>query len=159
MRIEKCYFCSCSVYPGHGITYVRNDSKIFRFCRSKCHKSFKMKRQPRKTKWTKAFRRSAGKEMTTDSTFNFERRRNRPVKYDRNVMHMVLRSMKRVQDIKERREREFYKKRVSKGRKVERATKLQELKDGVDILRRVSNRQAIKTKKLLTTPKLMETAN
>ncbi|PSS03804.1 ribosome biogenesis protein rlp24 [Coniella lustricola] len=113
MRIETCYFCSRPAYPSKGITFVRNDAKVFRFCRSKCHKNFKMKRNPRKLKWTKAFRKAAGKEMTVDSTLVFGARRNVPVKYDRDLVNKTIKAMERISEIRQRRERVFYKQRMA----------------------------------------------
>ncbi|KAF7543984.1 hypothetical protein G7Z17_g10305 [Cylindrodendrum hubeiense] len=113
MRIETCYFCSRPAYPSKGITFVRNDARVFRFCRSKCHKNFKMKRNPRKLKWTKAFRKAAGKEMTVDSTLQFAVRRHEPIRYDRDLMGKTLKAMERVSEIRSRRERVFYKKRMA----------------------------------------------
>ncbi|KAI0336553.1 hypothetical protein GY45DRAFT_1315945 [Cubamyces sp. BRFM 1775] len=116
MRIEKCYFCSKSVYPGHGSAFVRNDAKVFRFCTSKCHKNFKMKRTPRKVRWTKAFRKAAGKEMTIDSTIDFEKRRNVPVRYDRELVQTTVKAMKRIAEIKQKREHAFWKNRMAVAR-------------------------------------------
>jgi large subunit ribosomal protein L24e len=104
MRIEKCYFCSCNVYPGHGCAFVRNDSKTFRLCSSKCFKLFKGKKNPRKLKWTKAYRAAHGKEMTCDSVLDFEQRRNIPIKYNRTLMVKTIQAMKKVEEIKRRRQ-------------------------------------------------------
>ncbi|KAI3937038.1 hypothetical protein MKX01_015253 [Papaver californicum] len=116
MRLEKCWFCSSTIYPGHGIQFVRNDATIFQFCRSKCHKNFKMKRNPRKVKWTKAYRRLHGKDMTKDSTFEFERKRNRPERYDRNNTLNILAAMKKITKIRVEREAAHHKDRM-KGKK------------------------------------------
>ncbi|KAK9314382.1 ribosomal protein L24e-domain-containing protein [Lipomyces starkeyi] len=112
MRIHSCHFCSSPVYPSHGIVFVRNDAKEFRFCRSKCHKNFKMKRNPRKVRWTKAFRKAAGKEMVVDSTLTFAARRNVPVRYNRELVAVTLKAMERVAEIRAKRERAFYKNRM-----------------------------------------------
>lgn len=114
--------------------FVRNDGQCFRFCRSKCHKNFKMKKNPRKTRWTKAFRKTAGKEMVLDSTFEFEKRRNRPVKYDREKMAVTLRAMKKVAEIREKRERAFIKKRMQVKKVHEKVANLKELRQNIDII-------------------------
>ncbi|KAF8822407.1 ribosomal protein RPL24e [Cardiosporidium cionae] len=111
MRIETCWFCSSNIYPGHGVVFVRNDAKIFRFCRSKCHKHFKAKHNPRKMKWTKAYRKTAGKEMVVDSTFDFEKQRNVPVRYDRDLFVKTIQAMKKVDAIKTARKARFYRQR------------------------------------------------
>ncbi|KAF1816615.1 hypothetical protein P152DRAFT_470613 [Eremomyces bilateralis CBS 781.70] len=116
MRIETCYFCSRPCFPSKGISFVRNDAKLFRFCRSKCHKNFKMKRNPRKLSWTKAFRRAHGKEMTVDTTLTFAARRNVPVRYNRDLVATTLRAMSRVNELRAKRERQFYLNRM-KGNK------------------------------------------
>lgn len=116
MRIENCHLCSRPVYPSKGITFVRNDAKTFRFCRSKCHKNFKMKRQPRKLKWTKTHRALHGKEMIVDQNLllsQFAKRRNAPVKYDRNLMAATLKAMERIEEIRAKRERVFTRRRLS----------------------------------------------
>eukprot|EP00914_Ancora_sagittata_P022172 GHVO01044090.1.p1 GENE.GHVO01044090.1~~GHVO01044090.1.p1 ORF type:complete len:166 (-),score=24.99 GHVO01044090.1:42-539(-) len=135
MRLEKCYFCSSTVYPGHGINFVRNDCKIFRFCRSKCHKSFKKKRNPRKVRWTKAFRKSSGKELTVDPALEFEKRRNVPVKYDRKLWKETVTAMKKVEEIKIRRQNQHIINRLNKGKELRKAQDFREVEKNLDLIR------------------------
>nr|ABK21139.1 unknown [Picea sitchensis]ACN39993.1 unknown [Picea sitchensis] len=135
MRLEKCWFCSSTIYPGHGIQYVRNDCKIFRFCRSKCHKNFKMKRNPRKVKWTKAYRKLHGKELTKDTTFEFERRRNRPERYDRNVVQNTLKAIKKIEEVRVSREAKLWENRM-KGNKAKQIKEdARELEQGIHLIK------------------------
>jgi len=114
MRIEKCYFCSGPIYPGHGTVFVRNDAKMFRFCRSKCHRNFKAKKNPRKVKWTKAYRKTHGKELTLDPVLDFEKQRNEAVRYNRNVWVDTIQAMEKIDEIKSKREERFYDERMKK---------------------------------------------
>jgi large subunit ribosomal protein L24e len=85
-------------------------------------------------KWTKAFRRNAGKEMTVDSTFEFEKRRNRPVKYNRELMQTTLRAMKRVAEIQEKRKEMFYKMRMRAHKVTQRDVIKAEIKRGIELI-------------------------
>ncbi|KAK2594966.1 ATPase-activating ribosome biosynthesis protein [Conoideocrella luteorostrata] len=126
MRVDPCYFCGRPTFPSKGLIFNRNDGKSFRFCRSKCHKNFKHRRNPNKLKWTKAYRMKAGKEMTVDSTLLFSARRNVPVRYNRDLMEKTIQAMARVSEIRARRERAFYKRRMvgKKARELALARKL-----------------------------------
>ncbi|PVU89368.1 hypothetical protein BB561_005396 [Smittium simulii] len=156
MRLEKCYFCSSTVYPGHGTMFVRNDSKTFRFCRSKCSKNYKMKRNPRKLKWTKAFRKAAGKEMAIDSTFEFEKRRNVPVRYNRDLMKTTLLAMKRVTEIKARRERAFYNQRMATKKDIEHSQNLVEIEKNIHVIATPATRSKLESERLSIISKSMD---
>jgi large subunit ribosomal protein L24e len=108
MRILDCSVCGCPIYPGHGSTFVRNDSKVFQYCSRKCTQLFKKRANPRRLKYTKAYRKTRGKELTMDSTFDFEVKRNVPVKYDRELYQNAIKAMKRIQEIQKLRQQAFY---------------------------------------------------
>ncbi|XP_050454771.1 probable ribosome biogenesis protein RLP24 [Cataglyphis hispanica] len=135
MRIETCYFCSSRIYPGHGIQFVRNDCKIFKFCRSKCHAAFKKKKNPRKVKWTKAYRKTVGKELTVDPSFEFEKRRNIPLKYNRELWTKSVEAMKKVETIRQKRQNLHIMQRLHKGRELEEEKDIKEVKRNLSLIR------------------------
>lgn len=135
MRVYQCHFCSSPVYPLHGITFVRNDAKEFRFCRSKCHKAFKQRRNPRKLRWTKAFRKAAGKELVVDSTLTFAARRNVPVRYNRDLVATTLKGMSRIEEIRQKRERAFYKNRMKDNKERDFASDVKLVEQNPELLR------------------------
>mmetsp|Transcript_7670 Transcript_7670/g.11891 ORF Transcript_7670/g.11891 Transcript_7670/m.11891 type:complete len:176 (+) Transcript_7670:44-571(+) len=134
MRIHKCYFCSSPIYPGHGMIFVRNDCKVFRFCKSKCHNNFKMRRNPRRTRWTKAFRWSRKKEMTNDNVLHFEKRRHIPIKYDREVMAKTIKAMNRIQQIRVARNNRFYDLRMKDTARIHKAQALRLIRKNLHLV-------------------------
>ncbi|XP_062176789.1 probable ribosome biogenesis protein RLP24 isoform X2 [Alnus glutinosa] len=124
--------------------------------RSKCHKNFKMKRNPRKVKWTKAYRRLHGKDMTQDSTFEFERKRNRPERYDRNVTENTLKAIKTIDKVRSRREAKHIERRKKgkKGQLMREAVK--ELEQSINLVKAPA---VLSEDPSLTLPKIMVKAS
>ncbi len=51
---RTCSFCGNEIEPGTGKLYVKKDGNVLHFCKNKCQKNMlKLKRIPRKVKWTK----------------------------------------------------------------------------------------------------------
>jgi large subunit ribosomal protein L24e len=68
-------------------------------------------------KWYKTWRKPASQApanytQTVDSTLAFAQRRNIPVRYNRDLVQTTLKAMSRVTEIRQRRERAFYKTRM-----------------------------------------------
>jgi large subunit ribosomal protein L24e len=50
---KTCNFCGHEIEPGAGMTYIRKDGNVMNFCSRKCRiNMLKLKRVPRKIKWT-----------------------------------------------------------------------------------------------------------
>lgn len=72
--------------------------------------------------------------MTVDSTFEFEKRRNRPVKYNRETMEQTLKAMKRVSEIQSKRAAMFYKMRMRAHKITKKEHIKAEIKKGIEII-------------------------
>lgn len=119
-----------------------------------------MKRNPRKVRWTKAFRKAAGKEMTIDSTIDFEKRRNVPVRYDRELVQTTVKAIKRVGEIKAQRERAFFKHRMAASREKHRAHRtktLEAIKSSVKLHEPISTKSPIAREKIKVPVKTVKT--
>merc|ERR1712032_104917 len=116
-----------------GTTFVRNDCKVFHFCRSKCHK---------------AFRKSAGKELAVDPSFEFEKKRNVPVKYDRELWQNSINAMQRVEEIKNKRQAHHIFQRMKLAKKIQKAKDIKEVERDLALIKSPAAglRQAMKAK-------------
>eukprot|EP00560_Eucampia_antarctica_P007250 CAMPEP_0197829256 /NCGR_PEP_ID=MMETSP1437-20131217/5677_1 /TAXON_ID=49252 ORGANISM="Eucampia antarctica, Strain CCMP1452" /NCGR_SAMPLE_ID=MMETSP1437 /ASSEMBLY_ACC=CAM_ASM_001096 /LENGTH=121 /DNA_ID=CAMNT_0043430803 /DNA_START=317 /DNA_END=682 /DNA_ORIENTATION=- len=72
--------------------------------------------------------------MAVDSTFEFEKRRNRPVKYDRDLMGKTIVAMQRVQKIKDAREQRFHANRMKAASKEKKQQARVEIEKSIELL-------------------------
>merc|ERR1712048_12994 len=82
VKTELCNFSGYRIYPGHGRRFIRGDSKPFWFLDSRSHRSFNLKRNPRKLNWTQLYRRLHKKGALEVVT---KRRTRRTVKTQRAI--------------------------------------------------------------------------
>ncbi|PRW58481.1 putative ribosome biogenesis RLP24 [Chlorella sorokiniana] len=94
-----------------------------------------MKRNPRKVKWTKAYRKLAGKELAEDATFEMERRRNRPEKYDRELVHKTVKAMDKIEKIRGARQDRFYEQRMSRAKAQQAAADRKQLEQEIHLVK------------------------
>lgn len=69
-----------------------------------------------------------------DSTFEFEKRRNRPVRYNRELVGTTLQAMKRVTEIQTARAERFWEKRMQAARSMQFQQAQREVASNVDII-------------------------
>ena len=108
---------------------------------------FKSKKNPRKLKWTKAYRAAHGKDMTCDPVLDFEQRRNEPVRYNRDLMVKTIEAMKKIEEIKARRQERFYKKRMDSHKEQKRDAIENELAKHIDLISDPKVKEYIRKKK------------
>merc|ERR1740139_1728054 len=102
-----------------------------------------MKHNPRRLKWTKAYRRAHGKEMLLDTTFNFEKKRMAPVRYNRNLMVKTVQAMQVVDRIKQVRKERFQKQRLALQFKKRLTSAQKEISKGANLLQGPNKEKAL----------------
>merc|ERR1712216_116116 len=68
-------------------------------------------------RWTKAYRKTHGKELMYDSTLDFEKRREEPVRYNRDLYIKTVQAIGKIEQIKQAREKRFKNARIKEARR------------------------------------------
>lgn len=88
--------------------------------------------------------------MVVDSTFSFERRRNRIEKYDRDLVATTLRAMPVIAKVQSARAKDFHKQRMVVRVKETRKDALRELETNTELIRPMVVREALEKKDAIT---------
>ena len=81
VKTETCSFSGLRIYPGHGIFFVRGDSKGFKFLSRKVKSLFTQRLNPRKLSWTVLYRRMHKKGTLEDTQKKKARKVNKATQY------------------------------------------------------------------------------
>lgn len=76
-----------------------------------------------------------GKELAVDPAFEFEKRRNIPVKYNRELWNKTIEAMKKVETIRQRRQNLHIMQRLRKGRELEQERDVKEVQRDLSLIR------------------------
>merc|ERR1711937_341951 len=68
-------------------------------------------------RWTKAYRKTHGKELMYDSTLDFEKRREEPVRYNRDLYIKTVQAIGKIEKIKQAREKRFKNARIKEAKR------------------------------------------
>jgi len=77
VKTDTCSFSGLRIYPGHGIFFVRGDSKGFKFVNRKVKSLFTQRLNPRKLSWTVLYRRMHKKGTLEDTSKKKARKVNK----------------------------------------------------------------------------------
>ena len=69
-----------------------------------------------------------------DATFEFEKRRNEPVRYDRNLVATTIRAMKRIDEIRTTREKRFLEARLKGSAALQQLADRQAIAEGIRLV-------------------------
>ncbi|KTF81944.1 hypothetical protein cypCar_00046425, partial [Cyprinus carpio] len=70
-----------------------------------------------------------------DNSLEFEKRRNIPVKYNRELWSKTMEAMKKVEIIKNKRQARFIMNRLKKGKELDDAANISEVKKNIHLIR------------------------
>ncbi|KAI9005045.1 ribosomal protein L24e-domain-containing protein [Hyaloraphidium curvatum] len=91
MKLELCNFSGYKIYPGKGRTFVRGDSRTFRFINGKNESYFLQKLKPSKLNWTVKYRTLHKKGAAEEV---LKKRRTKTVKTARDIVGASLEAIK-----------------------------------------------------------------